>query len=518
MKQLPVRQACAEARCPGLLVVLSATLHQSTLFCALRLAGSDSTGALDTAMGVLAVLVCLALPVVTLLAAAQTPRRFVAFQCREGSVFAAGPLACLTPSGYTLPRMTRLHLSSVITTYAHPSLLCIALPFFSSFVSNGIAVLPEASPSWVCAGAMYLSAMLHGVVAGAIGIFQPYRFTTSTVFGVVGMLLTAAFHAQMASDVRGAVDATLTAQAGLSLLRSIVAACLSLVERHADASGNGIAVAAVVDPQAARRGALWNVGSGGVDIDAALLAQRPASALQLPDDDGQEMLLMPLLLGEEDAPIAVKVEASVPVTPAASAAVMPLTAKASETSDVAVPATKVQAPVTPRPLLPAKAALATLTQPAPLQPEWMLPRPDDLLMPLMMPLASSRPSPFAAAGALAGGDCSAAARLHAVSAPRRQLLVRKHRLGGPAASGAHANPLQGLHSTQQGGADADEEEEGEVPAPDFDFEEWGGEPDSDGGSANGSSSEGDGDGGVPPAPPSDYASAAAEVDDDDDLT
>jgi hypothetical protein len=255
VRGLSLRQACMESRFPGLLLVLSATLHQSTLFCAIRLAGSDAAGPMDVVMGVCAVLVCLALPAAALAAAARVPRRFVEYECPAESKFARPPLRYLTPTGFTMPRETRLMLSSVITAYTTPSLLCVGIPFFSSFVSNLIAILPASSPGWVCAGSMYLSAAAHVAVATAIGALRVYRFPVSTVLAVVGLTLTASFHAQIASGMRGAIDATMTAQAAVSIVRSVAAAAIGMLEQRT--AQEECSVYTTV---------LWFVGSGGADL------------------------------------------------------------------------------------------------------------------------------------------------------------------------------------------------------------------------------------------------------------
>jgi hypothetical protein len=228
-KQTP-REACVEARLPGLLLVMGVTLHQSTLFCAIRLAASDTSAPHHVFAAVCAILVCLGLPAGVAVAVARVPRRFVAYGLEAGSRFARLPLRVLVPLGVTQPRDVRLMASSIVTTYTTPVVHCALLPFVSSFASNAAGVLPMSAPAWACGLALYLSAAAHAAVA--LFVFQRdiYRYRTSAVLGALGLLLTASFHCQIASGFRGAVDATITVQSGLSVVRALVAVAVSVVE------------------------------------------------------------------------------------------------------------------------------------------------------------------------------------------------------------------------------------------------------------------------------------------------
>ena len=142
--------------------------------------------------------------------------------------------------------------SSLITTFIYPSLLCVAVPFASSLITNTVALLPSSSPPWLCSGSMFASALVHSCIAVAIVASRMFRFPSSSVLGALGMLLTAAFHAQIASGWRDAVDKTITAQAGLSMVRSVVACFITWLE------------GSMMDDEAVRSTRVWwAIGNGG---------------------------------------------------------------------------------------------------------------------------------------------------------------------------------------------------------------------------------------------------------------
>ena len=209
---------------------MSASLHQSTLFAAIRLMGSDSNGAIDVLMGSLAFFFCIALPVGVVLAAAKVPRQFVDYSINPNSPFANAPLKFIAPSGTVLPSNVRFILGSVITSVVLPAPWYPAIFFASSIVTNIVALLPASSPSWLCAGSMFVSAAFHVGLAAFICLRGVYRFPTSRILNASGLLLTGVFHAQIASGWRQGIDAVLTLQASLSIFRSVVALCNNVIE------------------------------------------------------------------------------------------------------------------------------------------------------------------------------------------------------------------------------------------------------------------------------------------------
>jgi hypothetical protein len=170
--------------------------------------------------------------------------------------------------GITMPASTRQMLSSLIASYRTPALVCGVVPYVSSFFSNFPAALPKSTPPAACAASMFLSVLAHIALAAWILKVRVYRNMTSNVLGAAGLLLTAAFHAQMASGFEGGVSATLTMQAALCLIRSAAAVATGLVERQVAA-----------DPAVGRSEPVWAVGDGGGDDEKREEAQptRPAS-------------------------------------------------------------------------------------------------------------------------------------------------------------------------------------------------------------------------------------------------
>lgn len=276
-------EALATARFPGFPLLFSAALHQSTLFCGVRLCGSDRTGPLDILIGGTAVLLCCLVPLAVLLAVTRVPRRFLRYSfVADPSRFASLPLSLLVPFGTIFPRETRLMSSSLITAYTAPSVLFAGVPFLSSFVTNLVALLPESTPSHVCNGMMYASAAMHLALGVFIGVRGIFRHKHSTFFGVLGIVLTASFHAQLASGMREGIDPTMTLQAGLSLLRSVLSIAIGALEQQLLKRGF-IAAASVVWEVLGAEKAAAGVGTaaGGSDgsgLDDALLDNASLSA------------------------------------------------------------------------------------------------------------------------------------------------------------------------------------------------------------------------------------------------
>ena len=290
-KGMSTKDACVMARFPGLLLLASATLHQSTLFCAVRLCGGDGDGVVDSLMGGTAIVVCLVVPFVSLVAAAKLPRRFVQYEMDTGSRFSVAPLSLFVPVGVTLPRETRLMASSLITSYVYPSPLCVGVPFMSSLITNIVALLPSNVPGWLCAGSMFASALVHLLIAVAIAGSRMFRFPSSTVLGVLGLLLTAAFHAQIASGSRGGVDQTITAQAVLSMVRSAVACFITWLE------------GSMMEDEAARTTrVMWTIGDGGLEREMFCSAEyRDVDPVAIKDDAESEMVLLPPSMDADDS-------------------------------------------------------------------------------------------------------------------------------------------------------------------------------------------------------------------------
>ena len=252
-----VMDSLAAARLPGYLLLMAASLHQSTLFSAIRLIGSDGTGPIDSVMGVFALLFSLSIPVGVGFAAAKVPRRFVRYTIQPGSLLSQRVWLLVSPSGTTLPERVRLSLGSVVTSFqlSHPMFTSIF--FASSIVTNIVSMMPQASPRWLCAGVMYVSAAIHIGLAALVAFTGMYRFPTNRVLNAVGLVLTAVFHAQIASAWREGIDAVLTLQAGLSLFRSLVALANAMIERKLQNDRSNVELGKV----------MWIVGNGGLIDD-----------------------------------------------------------------------------------------------------------------------------------------------------------------------------------------------------------------------------------------------------------
>ena len=284
-KGLCMKDACVIARFPGFLLLVSATLHQSTLFCAVRLCGGENDGVVDSLMGITAIVVCVTVPMLSLVAAAKVPRRFVQYEIEPGSRFGIAPLCFFVPVGVTLPRETRLMASSLITTYIYPSLLCVGVPFMSSFITNIVAVLPSSVPGWLCAGSMFASALVHLCIAVAIVMSRMFRFPSSSVLGVLGLLLTAALHAQIASGWRDGVDQMIAVQAGLSMVRSLVACFITWLEGEMMEDLEAVRTSRVI----------WMIGDGGLYLDknSGTVADGASNHIAMMNKDSEMIQLPP---------------------------------------------------------------------------------------------------------------------------------------------------------------------------------------------------------------------------------
>ncbi len=272
-------------RCPGFALLVVVALHQSTLYGALQLAALPSTQ--DKALGIVsAVLVAIVIPAGALILASRLPRQFVKYTlpplpptpaelrnqhaldlldallaepsagapstldrnrkhpevaCATARASSATPAAwysrhplaaqVLVPYGITMPPAARQLASVVITGFRVPSLLCVASPFLSALAVNIVASEWFPVGGHACTIGMALLAVLHGCMALAIARWRFHRTAPGNVLGCLGMLITAGFFAQLAAGVQRGLDATLTAQAGLSLLRCVVAVAVFLAER-----------------------------------------------------------------------------------------------------------------------------------------------------------------------------------------------------------------------------------------------------------------------------------------------
>ena len=224
--------AASAARLPGFSLLMTSSLHQSTLFSSIRLMGSDGSGTLDLFMGLLAFSFSIALPIGVVFAAAKVPRRFVDYSVEPSSSFARVPWKFIVPIGAVLPSDVRFLLGSVITSSTFAGYMYPAIFFVSSFVTNIVAALPASSPASLCSGAMFASAMVHLGLAAFIAVVGVYRFPTSRLLNASGLLLICVFHAQIAVGWRQGIDSVLTLQAGLSIFRSVVALGNTITERR----------------------------------------------------------------------------------------------------------------------------------------------------------------------------------------------------------------------------------------------------------------------------------------------
>jgi hypothetical protein len=264
--------ACSGARFPGLLLMAAAALHHSTLFCALRLLSSDSSDGLIAAGGI-ALLFCVAAPVLAVIAVKTAPRRFVLY------VYPGADIPCETtaaaqgekgqstispcysgwlwrlarPTGLTEPAPMRRMASSIVTGYRVPDIFYGAMPFVSSFVTNLVAVLPATTSAALCSGAMFFAALVHLCLGLWILRAAPFRVPIVNVLHPLGLALTAAFQGQIAAGFRTGLQITLSLQLALSILRSIIAALLFAAEIRVQRDSS---VGRSQKP-------LWIVGGGG---------------------------------------------------------------------------------------------------------------------------------------------------------------------------------------------------------------------------------------------------------------
>ena len=268
-------QAFSHARLPGFLILMGSTLHQSTLFCAIRLVGSDSEGTLDVVIGTAAILVSLVLPVAVVVAAAKVPRRFVKFELEPSSWFVKAPWKHIIPVGTILPRTTRRMLSSVFTSFIHPWPLLPAITFVSSFVSNIAAMLPADTPPWACRFAMYVSAAVHAFLAIGILVKGVHRAPSSRVGNALGLLLTGIYQAQIGSGFRDGVNAIIILQGALAIARTVIAVMIGELEKRMEK-----------DPfTSLSKHPVWIIGDGGGVDDADNALRADSSKQSSPQSD-----------------------------------------------------------------------------------------------------------------------------------------------------------------------------------------------------------------------------------------
>ncbi len=298
--------AFAAARFPGTLLLLGAALHHSTLFSALRLL-SDSSNALQVFGGLVGLLVCAAVPLVAVAAIAKVPRRFVrylydgptkesqmnsrvlergcsasdapllppsqqhAVSGMPSSMYTGAAWLLVLPVGLTMPSTTRAMASSIVTAYCTPAALYGFFPFISSIVTNLVAVLPASAPPALCAVAMAVSAAVHVAMGLWILWAAPYRTPMANLVNPLGLMLTAAFHSQMAAGYREGIPTMLLVESALGIARTVLAVALHVAEDRVKR-----------DAAVGRSRAVWVVGSGGADL---LTDGRD-------DEDGAEMALV----------------------------------------------------------------------------------------------------------------------------------------------------------------------------------------------------------------------------------
>ena len=274
----PTMKAAAVARLPGYQLVMLASLHQSTMYCAIKLLSGDGNGVGDALIAVIGMLISVGLPAGVVAASVLVPRRFVEYELKAGSRFAQKPWAYLVPTGTVLPRRTRLMLSSLVTSFvfANPALGLVS--FSSSFFANLVSLLPADSSSWLCSVAMILSATAHFALALTIAVSGMYRFPTSRLLNAGGLALIGVYQVQILANWQKGIEETLTVQAALSIARSLVAVGVAVMEQQMS-----------TDPTVALSKARWQVGDGGA-----------MDNLQAPCDANIEMMSSRMLIEGDD--------------------------------------------------------------------------------------------------------------------------------------------------------------------------------------------------------------------------
>ena len=298
VKRTTFRQATAKMRFPGFVVLLMASMHQSTLFASLRLFTQHHSAG-EVLFGFVGFVLSILVPLGAGAACLKYPRRFIEYGYPDGSAYIKPWSMLVRPVGVTRPRHVGRYLSSLVTRYAIPALWCVLLPFASSIAVNLVAVLPASSPTWLCSGVIFLSAAVHLAIAAVMVILRPHRVALNWVVCACGLIITAVLHAQIGSNIRAGIEHTITAQAGLSLARSVLSVAAMLLEWR-------VSLDKSVDQAKVR----WIVGDGGGDDpteDVSTAAASDAEACEMTgfatvgkvESSGLESVAVPLLQQED---------------------------------------------------------------------------------------------------------------------------------------------------------------------------------------------------------------------------
>ena len=261
-KRLTFPAACAFARFPGALFLSMASLYQGTFVCALALLSSASEGLLFLLLGVAALLWCIALPAVIAAAVMRLPRRFVGYVFRrqvDGGSHRFSRLEALLPVGLVMPNNVRKASLALIAGYAKPSIAFALTPFLSPVVLGLITLLPVTATSTECSGALWISLILHVVLAVSILVLRVHRSLTARISSSAGLLLTGFGHLLIIFGMPSSVtDSFLLAQSALALFRCFVSLGLSLIETmmQNDICRNSPGLTLSTNP-------MWSVGDGG---------------------------------------------------------------------------------------------------------------------------------------------------------------------------------------------------------------------------------------------------------------
>ena len=124
---------------------------------------------------------------------------------------------------------------------------------------------------------------LRMVLSAAVAAAGLYRLPTSRILDAAGLAMTGVFQVQIATGWRNAVDGTLTAQAMLSIVRTLSGICIALMERQMQ-----------WDPTVVLKKVLLQVGDGGEAIGTD----------ESSHDNLQEMLLKPSVVEATSCPSA----------------------------------------------------------------------------------------------------------------------------------------------------------------------------------------------------------------------
>ena len=272
-------EAMSVARLPGFGITITASLHLSTLWVALKMIQAAETSGFGVAVAGSAILFCIAFPAAAVAAAFRVPRRFVMYDIADTSSLRKKCwLPIVMPRGILMPLGTRRMLSSVITAYQHPSPWCVLIPFMSSFAVNVVAVLPASTPTWMCKCFVICSAVLHAGLALGVVWFRVFVMPSSMVMACIGIMLTAVFHMLLGVGFEDGTNAVVALQAGLSIARSVVGVATILVDR-----------AIRRDPDTSMGHVVWIVGNGGLEAgdaqaDDAIGAESAAPMMLMSND------------------------------------------------------------------------------------------------------------------------------------------------------------------------------------------------------------------------------------------